>query len=126
MCSGCHVLLDPIGFSFEHYDGIGHWRDMEGGQPVDSSGALSGTDVDGTLDGAVMLTGDVAKSTEVEVCYATQWFRFAYGRGETTDDACNISSLASAFVAAKGDVRELVVALTQTDAFRFRRAGDLP
>ena len=59
-------------------------------------------------------------------CIATQWFRFAYGRGETAADDCTISSLASALVAAKGDVRELLVALTQTDAFRFRRAGVLP
>jgi len=124
-CSGCHMLLDPIGFSFEHYDGIGHWRDMEGGQPVDSSGALAGTDVDSALDGVVTLAGDLARSTDVQVCYATQWFRFAYGRGETTADACSISDLATAFSAAKGDVRELLVALTQTDAFRYRRAGDL-
>ncbi|HEY8924041.1 MAG TPA: DUF1585 domain-containing protein, partial [Polyangia bacterium] len=61
----------------------------------------------------------------VQICYATQWFRFAYGRGESTADACSISDLATAFAAAKGDVRELLVALTQTDAFRYRRAGDL-
>jgi len=125
MCSGCHKLLDPIGFSFEHYDGIGRWRETEGGQPVDSAGALAGTDVDTSLDGAVALANAVAGSTEVQVCYATQWFRFAYGRGETSADDCAVSDLATAFVAAKGNVRELLVALTQTDAFRFRRAGDL-
>jgi len=124
-CSGCHILLDPIGFSFEHYDGIGHWRDMEGGQPVDSIGALSGTDVDSALEGAVTLAGDLSRSTEVQICYATQWFRFAYGRGESTADACSISDLATALAAAKGNVRELLVALTQTDAFLYRRAGDL-
>jgi len=125
MCAGCHKLLDPIGFSFEHYDGIGRWRDMEGGQPVDSSGALSGTDVDRSLDSAVTLATAVAESSEVQVCYATQWFRFAYGRGETDADACTVSDLANALVAAQGNVRELLVALTQTDAFRYRRAGDL-
>jgi len=124
-CSGCHELLDPIGFGFEHYDGIGRWRDMEGGQPVDGTGALSRTDVDGDFDGAVQLAGKLAQSTELQVCYATQWFRFGYGRGETDADACSLHDLATAFVAAKGDVRELVVALTQTDAFRYRRAGDL-
>ena len=125
-CSGCHQLLDPIGFGFEHYDGMGRWRDMEGGQPVDGSGTVTGTDVDGDFDGAVQLAGKLAQSTEVQVCYATQWFRFGYGRGETDADACSLHDLATAFVTAKGDVRELVVALTQTDAFRYRRAGDLP
>jgi hypothetical protein len=99
-CASCHALLDPIGLGFEHYDGIGRWRDMEGGQPVDGAGALSRTDVDAPFDGAVALGAQLAKSTDVQVCYATQWFRFAYGRGETDADACTISSLASAFVAA--------------------------
>ena len=126
MCSACHTLLDPIGFGFEHYDGIGRWRDMEGGQPVDGSGSLTGTDVDGDFDGAVQLGAKLAQSTDVQLCYATQWFRFGYGRGETTADACTLHDLATAFVAAKGNVRELLVALTQTEAFRYRRAGDLP
>ena len=126
MCGACHALLDPIGFGFEHYDGIGRWRDMEGGQPVDGSGALTGTDVDGAFDGAVALGAKLAASTEVEVCYATQWFRFGYGRGETAADACTLHDLATAFAASKGNVRELLVALTQTEAFRYRRAGDLP
>lgn len=125
-CSGCHELLDPIGFGFEHYDGMGRWRDMEGGQPVDGSGALTGTDVDGSFDGAVHLASKLAQSTDVQVCYATQWFRFGYGRGETDADACSLHDLVTAFVSSKGDVRELIVALTQTDAFRYRRAGDLP
>jgi hypothetical protein len=99
---------------------------MEGGQPVDGSGALSGTDVDGAFDGAVQLAGKLAHSTDVQACYATQWFRFGYGRGETDADGCSLNQLTTAFVAANGDVRELIVALTQTDAFRYRRAGDLP
>src|SRR6185503_19144124 len=30
-CAGCHQLMDPIGFGFEHYDGIGLWRDDDQG-----------------------------------------------------------------------------------------------
>jgi hypothetical protein len=25
-CSGCHNLMDPIGFSLENYDALGRWR----------------------------------------------------------------------------------------------------
>ena len=122
-CAGCHTLLDPIGFGFEHYDGIGRWRDSEGGIAVDGSGALGGTDVDGPFDGAAELSERLAESAQVARCYATQWFRFAYGRGETAADTCSLAQLSAAFAGAKGDVRELLVALTQTDAFRFRRAA---
>jgi hypothetical protein len=125
-CATCHTQLDPIGFGFEHYDGIGHWRDSESGLPVDGSGLLTGTDVDGPFDGAPALAAQLAASAEVRRCYATEWFRFAYGRGETTADACTLAELAGAFDAAGGDVRSLMVALTQTDAFRYRRSEVMP
>ena len=84
---------------------------------------LAGTDVDGPFDGAVELGDRLAGSTQVARCYATQWFRFGYGRGESSADACSLQQLSAAFTRAKGNVRELLVALTQTDAFRFRRGG---
>lgn len=124
-CSGCHTLLDPIGFGFENYDGVGRWRDSESGIAVDASGALLGTDVDGPFTGAVELADRLAASADVASCYATQWFRFAYGRGETEADACSLQELSGTFAAAKGDVRELLVSLTQTDAFRFVRATEV-
>ena len=39
-CAGCHQLLDPLGFAFENYDGIGRYRTTDNGQPVDASGTL--------------------------------------------------------------------------------------
>jgi Protein of unknown function (DUF1592)/Protein of unknown function (DUF1588)/Protein of unknown function (DUF1595)/Protein of unknown function (DUF1587)/Protein of unknown function (DUF1585) len=125
-CAGCHSQLDPIGFGFEHYDGIGRWRDTESGLVVDASGSLSNTDVDGVFDGAVALADRLGRSAEVADCYATQWFRFGYGRGETAADACSVGQLAGSLSASGGDVRELLVALTQTDAFRYRRTGGSP
>jgi len=117
--------MDPIGFGFEHYDGIGRYRATESGLPVDGSGELTGTDVDGKFDGAVALAGMLAQSAEVQTCYATQWFRFGYGRGETDADGCSLNALTTQFAATGGDVRELLVALTQTDAFRYRRQGEV-
>ena len=35
-CMGCHVTINPLGFSLEHYDGIGRWREQDRGKPVDS------------------------------------------------------------------------------------------
>ena len=39
-CSGCHQLIDPIGFGFEHFDAIGRYRDDDGGKAVDARGEL--------------------------------------------------------------------------------------
>jgi hypothetical protein len=122
LCANCHQLMDPIGFGFEHFDGIGRYRETEWGLPIDASGELIGTDVDGTYDGAVELAQRLAASEQVKNCIVSQWFRFGYGRVETKDDACSIDLIRQAFADAEYDVKELIVALTMTDAFRYRHA----
>lgn len=120
-CAGCHTLMDPIGFGFEHYDAIGRWRDSENGIPVDATGKLLQTqDIDGPFDGVRDLAQRLAKSKQVEACMVTQWFRYAYGRGESEADSCSLATLNDAFAKSGGDMRELLVALTLTDAFRYR------
>jgi hypothetical protein len=39
-CAVCHVRMDPLGFSLEHFDALGKWRTASDGVPVDASGAL--------------------------------------------------------------------------------------
>ncbi|HVJ20899.1 MAG TPA: DUF1588 domain-containing protein, partial [Polyangiaceae bacterium] len=84
-CATCHELMDPIGFAFEHYDAVGRYRDVDGGKPVDAQGELVGTDVAGTFDGVPELGQRLVASEDVRRCVATQWFRYAFGRGEQTD-----------------------------------------
>lgn len=120
-CIGCHQLMDPIGFGFEHYDGIGMWRDEDQDLPVDATGKVIKTsDIDGAFDGAVELAKKLAESEEVRQCVATQWFRFGYGRAEGEEDACTMADLQGVFAASGGNVRELLVALTQTESFLYR------
>ncbi|HVY49127.1 MAG TPA: DUF1592 domain-containing protein [Minicystis sp.] len=122
-CSTCHHLMDPIGFGFEHYDGIGEYRTMDQGQPVDASGEIyDSVDADGPFVGAVQLAARLAGSDQVRQCYATEWFRFAYGRAETADDACSLARIQKGFADSGYKVKSLLVALTQTDAFRYRKA----
>jgi len=119
-CKSCHALMDPIGFGFEHYDGIGRWRAVDQGQPVNATGTLSSSDVNGTFDGAVALAKRLSQSKEVNDCVATQWFRYAIGRGDTKEDACTLQSLKQSFAGSRSDMRKLLVAITQADTFRYR------
>jgi hypothetical protein len=119
-CKGCHTLMDPIGFGFENYDGIGRWRTTDLGQTVNSTGTLQGSDVDGTFNGAVDLAHKLAGSSEVRDCMATEWFHYAMGRGDTPEDTCSLGTLKQAFADSQTDMRKLLVAVTQTPAFRYR------
>ncbi len=35
-CMACHSTINPLGFSLEHYDGIGRWREQDRGKPVNA------------------------------------------------------------------------------------------
>jgi len=122
-CNGCHQFIDPPGLAFENFDAAGRWRDLEGGKAVDASGGLPSTDVEGDLNGPVQLAAKAAQSQEVSQCVAVNWFRFANGRGEDVTDTCSIGKLNKVMSTSNGDLRELVLSLTQTDAFLYRTAG---
>jgi hypothetical protein len=36
-CQGCHSVINPLGFSLEHYDAVGRFRTRDGDQPVDAA-----------------------------------------------------------------------------------------
>jgi hypothetical protein len=128
-CASCHSLMDPIGLGFEHYDGSGRWRDSENGVVIDASGVVNDSDVDGPFVGAIELANRLGHSGRVRACFVRQWFRFAYGRADTPSDQCTMATLTSRFAEGNANVRELLVALTQSDAFLYRpasRAGGGP
>jgi hypothetical protein len=125
-CSGCHTLMNPIGFIFEHYDGVGQWRDQQNGKDIDATGEVVQTDdIDGEYDGALELASALAGSTQVQECVSSQWFRFAYNRTVTQEDSCSVEQLNDVFRSSNFNVRALLVALTQTNAFLYRRTVEL-
>lgn len=120
-CGGCHQLMDPIGFGFEHYDALGRWRDEEAGQPIDASGEIAGAK-DGAFDGVPDLAAMLVETEALGRCVTVQWFRYTQGRAESKSDACTLDGLAAEFAASGRRIPDLLVALTQTDAFLYRRA----
>ncbi|MEO8213318.1 MAG: DUF1592 domain-containing protein [Myxococcales bacterium] len=133
----CHTRFDPWGFAFENFDALGHYRTTENGKPVDPSGVLQ---ANGTVGGttpqmqtlafknAGELVDALAGSSEVSWCTANQWARYMLHRFETDADK---GALTNAYVSASYaadrvtarpfSVRDFLVALVTTKAFRFRQ-----
>ena len=117
-CSGCHRLIDGLGFGFEGYDGLGRYRTLDQGLPVDTSGdVVEGQDASGPFVGAVALSQRLAHSDVLRDCVPLQWFRYASGRPAAAADACSVEALRQRFKGSGGDLRDLMVGLTQTDTF---------
>jgi hypothetical protein len=124
-CAICHVRIDPVGFGLERFDGLGRYRELDNGRPVEDSGELRylrDASVEGAFTGAVELSKRLADSVEVSDCVATQWLKYALGRDPTAADACSVVNVQTTFAESGGDFRALLIAITETDAFRYRAA----
>jgi hypothetical protein len=122
--TGCHANLDPLGFAFENYDGIGKFRTMDNGRPVDSSSSFQ---LDGKLvkfGNARELVQTLAASQTVRDCFATQWLRFALRRFEADGDRASLDGIRGGFSKTGGNIRDLLVGVVGARSFRYRAPAD--
>lgn len=122
-CSGCHVSFSPLGLALENFDDVGIWRERENDVVIDASGDLMQGDARGSFADAFEMAEIIGNSERGQSCYSQQWFRYAMGRLETQDDVSSLQHLVTAFVADDGNLRTLLVEMTQTPAFLYRRVG---
>ncbi len=110
MCQACHGIINPLGFTLEHFDAVGRFRDQENGRPIDATGTYQtrgGATV--KFSGARDLAKFLAGSEEVQTAFAERLFQHlvkqpvrAYGARESAE--------LRAFFAAHGySVRKLMV-----------------
>lgn len=122
-CASCHgVLINPLGFALEHYDGVGQYRDTDNGQPVDASASYS---IDGqtvSYDGAVQFAQTIAQSNQAHECYAQRWAEYLYGRDfdRTQVSEQNLVLQGGALSHGGARVTDLIAQLVATDAFTSR------
>lgn len=119
-CQQCHGTINPTGFAFSHYDATGAYRTEENGESVDSSGSLM---IDGerrSFEDAVEVARLLAQSEQSQRCYLSQWFQYANGRVTAPEDVCTLDALHEQMRDGDYNIKELLVALTQTRTFRYR------
>lgn len=123
-CASCHEqYINPVGFAFEHFDALGAYRALDNGEPVDASGtAMLGGAEETSFTSATDLSEAIARSPTALRCYARQWVRYAYAR-QSAADRCTIEQLGARLGEDGYSILDLLVDLTQTDAFRHRAVG---
>lgn len=122
-CVGCHRKIDPIGFAFEGFDGIGAARATEAGHPVNTvTDVLDAGTVSGTVKDAVQLGQKLAASPEVHACFATQWVRFGFGVDDEEELPCLTEALRTRYQDGDGSVGGLLRALIASAHFTRRMA----
>ncbi|NVJ06145.1 DUF1592 domain-containing protein [Myxococcus sp. AM001] len=123
-CASCHRSLDPIGFGFEDFDGLGKHRTEENGLAVDASGSVELAHGTVPFTGAAALARVLATSDDVGDCVPLQLFRFAMGRDEAPVDEHMLADMRSLFRAnPEWRLGDALVGLVRSPYFVHRRTS---
>jgi hypothetical protein len=118
VCATCHKLMDPLGLALENFDGIGAYRDLDQGQPIDASGELDGVAFNGPLELADLIRNNPSAAD----CIVRQLYRFLLGHHDTEGEAPLLSALGANFASQDYRLRPLAVEIVKSDGFRYASA----
>jgi hypothetical protein len=119
-CASCHARMDPIGFGFENFDGVGAWRAREGSFPIDASGTLvSGESFHGAAELAEVLSHE--KRKEFLHCLSEKMLTYALGRGLEFYDKCALEEITKKLARGGSKFSTLVLAVVNSVPFQQRR-----
>lgn len=128
-CNNCHRGIDPWGIAFENFDAVGRWREDSKAQPKKRRGKTVATIEtaaqlpDGTeIDGVDELKHYLLEQRKQQFAQAVVKRLLAYsvGRSMELSDQPAIDSLTEQFAADDFQLRELMVAIVQSDTFQTK------
>ena len=118
VCASCHKIMDPIGFTLEHFDFIGKWRETDGGAQIDSSGTL----VDGTpVSSVVDLRGAVLSRSEAFMTTTTErLMTYALGRAVDFTDMPTVRAIVRDAARNNNRFPSLVLGIVKSGTFQTK------
>jgi hypothetical protein len=122
--ASCHgTFINPAGFAFENFDGVGKYRTTENGQTVDASGSYPFVEGTKTFVNEVDFSKALSESQELHSCHAVSWVANLYSREPRVGDLAAAASVAQSSLARNISSADLIVALMTSDAFVTRVEG---
>jgi Protein of unknown function (DUF1592)/Protein of unknown function (DUF1588)/Protein of unknown function (DUF1595)/Protein of unknown function (DUF1585)/Protein of unknown function (DUF1587) len=124
VCGGCHnTLINPPGYALENFDALGKVRTTDANQPVDTTGNFGALPENPAFTGIVDVVNQLAEHRHAHACYSARLAEFALARdiGETDSDL--LASLQSSSLTDKASLRDMLVSLVQSPAFKTARQG---
>jgi len=118
-CASCHKIMDPIGLVLENFDGIGQWRTLDDGSPINPSGQL----VDGTkLNGVADLRAALVKYSPQFVRVVTEKLMiYGLGRGTEYYDMPLVRSIVHSAEKDKYRFSTLVLGVVKSQPFQMNQ-----
>src|SRR5688572_13686104 len=116
--SGCHSIMDPIGFAMEHFHAVGAWRPHETRVPIDASGQL----LDRTrVNGIIELQRDLMRQPERFVeTFTEKLMTYALGRGLAYYDIPTVRAIVRDSTRSNYKFSTIVSEIVQSTPFQMR------
>jgi len=116
-CQGCHSVINPLGFSLEHYDAIGRFRSSENGKPIDATAEYFTDDGERlTLSGARDIAEFAARSEQAHGAFIEQLFHMVVKQPMLAYDPQVMDRLRQSFVSSGFNMRRLLVDIVTVSA----------
>jgi hypothetical protein len=120
----CHGLyINPVGFAFENYDGVGRFRETDHDQPVDTTGKYAFAEGYLSFSGAPELMQLVASGVQAHQCWAKKMASYALARDMVDAERPLVEALGQVSRDTGGTLKQVMLALVQNDAFRTHVGG---
>src|SRR5262252_4441710 len=118
-CAACHAVIDPPGFALENFDGIGKFRTLDSGSPVDASGAFA----DGSsFNGPIEFRKAIVEHQDAFLNNLTvKLLTYALGRGVEVYDMPAVRRILKESAADNYRWSSLVIAIVRSVPFQKRR-----
>ena len=116
-CQSCHAMINPLGFTLEHFDAVGRFRKEENGKPVNASGTYRRRN--GELvkfDGVNDLAKFLADSPETHSAFVEQLFHFLVKQPIRAFGSNTRETLRASFVKDNFNIHRLMVEIIATAA----------
>jgi hypothetical protein len=124
--ASCHGnYINPLGFAFENFDGLGRYRTEDQERPVNATSAYPFATGMTEFTGARELMDILANSDEAHACYAKNLMSYALQRDITAGDAALVDELAAISKSGTGGLKALILELAQSPAFLTRQVTSL-
>jgi hypothetical protein len=122
-CGGaCHAQLNPLGFAFENFDGMGQARDTDNGGAVDTAASYPFEDGTREFADARELMSILADDAQAHRCYSKKVAGYALQRDIVASDRPLLGTLSA--VSRAGSLKDMVLALVRDSAFRLRASEE--
>jgi hypothetical protein len=119
----CHApYINPLGFAFENFDGLGRLRETDNGKAIDTRSIYPFKEGSREFGGATELMQIMAEGEQAHACYSKHLATFALQRELSSEDRGLVDALMQESRAG-ASTKELLLSLVSSPAFTTRVDG---